>query len=276
MLTSGAAAQEDDLVGGAKPLLARGGAAGRAAAEAGERDAVARRYGSRAAAVRRGPEGAAATTARPSATPGARRRRRASSSTRPRRWRRRTTSRGTSPIPSSTICAARRSSRWGATKRRCASIASPSSRSVPTPEARMAKLWLARIYARRGYVVLADRVYESMLPPPPKFDEEVALNQADAHLLNKDWEGGARVLRRYLALDPKNVRGRQMLAWALEADGDLDGELGGAPQPGRRSSDRREPARLRTGARTRGQLPRRQPAVPRRAGRRRRAPTTRW
>ena len=71
----------------------------------------------------------------------------------------------------------------------------------------MKKLWLARIYARRGYVVLADRLYESMQPPPPKFDDEVALNQADAHLLNKDWEGGARVLRRYLALDPKNLRG---------------------------------------------------------------------
>ena len=43
--------------------------------------------------------------------------------------------------------------------------------------------------------------------------------------MNKDWEGGARVLKRYLSLDPKNVRGREMLAWALEADGDLKGEL---------------------------------------------------
>jgi tetratricopeptide (TPR) repeat protein len=95
----------------------------------------------------------------------------------------------------------------------------------PTPQDRMKKLWLARIYARRGYVVLADRIYDPMWPAAPKFDDEIALNQADAHLLNKDWEGGARVLRRYLALDPKNVRGREMLAWALEADGDLDGEL---------------------------------------------------
>ena len=93
------------------------------------------------------------------------------------------------------------------------------------PAGRMEKLWLARIYARRGYVVLADRLYESMLPPPPGRDTEVALNQADAHLLNKDWSGGARLLRRYLALEPKNVRAREMLAWALEAGGDLDGEL---------------------------------------------------
>jgi tetratricopeptide (TPR) repeat protein len=93
------------------------------------------------------------------------------------------------------------------------------------PKERMPKLWLARIYARRGYVVLAHRIYESMLPQPPKFDTEVALNQADAHMMNKDWTGGAAVLRRYLALDPKNVRGREMLAWALEASGDIVGEL---------------------------------------------------
>ena len=93
------------------------------------------------------------------------------------------------------------------------------------PTGRMEKLWLARIYARRGYVVLADRIYEGMLPPPPEFDAEVALNQADAHLINEEWAGGARVLRRYLALDPKSVRGREMLAWALEAGGDLEGEL---------------------------------------------------
>jgi len=95
----------------------------------------------------------------------------------------------------------------------------------PNPDDRMKKLWLARIYARRGYLVLSDRIYEPMWPAPPAFDPEIALNQADAHLLNKDWQGGAVILRRYLALDPKSVRGREMLAWALEADGDLDGEL---------------------------------------------------
>ena len=94
-----------------------------------------------------------------------------------------------------------------------------------TPTAKIEKLWLARIYARRGYVVLADRMYGAMLPPPPAFDTEVALNQADAHLINEDWTGGAAVLRRYLALDSKNVRAREMLGWALEAGGDLDGEL---------------------------------------------------
>ena len=65
-----------------------------------------------------------------------------------------------------------------------------------TPTDKMEKMWLARIYARRGYVVLADRLYESMLPAPPATDAEVALNQADAHLINEDWTGGAVVLRR--------------------------------------------------------------------------------
>ena len=95
----------------------------------------------------------------------------------------------------------------------------------PYPTDRMEKLWLARVYARRGRVDAADKIYEPMWTPAPRFDSEAALNQADAHLMNKDWEGGARVLRRYLERDPKNARGREMLAWALETTGDLDGEL---------------------------------------------------
>jgi Flp pilus assembly protein TadD len=93
------------------------------------------------------------------------------------------------------------------------------------PRERMPRLWLARIYARRGYYVLAHQLYETMWPPAPKVDTEVAINEADAHLMNEDWTGGVEVLRRYLDRDPKSVRGREMLAWALEAKGDLDGEL---------------------------------------------------
>jgi tetratricopeptide (TPR) repeat protein len=93
------------------------------------------------------------------------------------------------------------------------------------PKERMPKLWLARIYARRGYIVLADRIYDTMWPPAPKVDVEVAINQADAHLMHEDWNGGERVLKRFLEREPKNIRAREMLAWALEAKGDLDGEL---------------------------------------------------
>jgi tetratricopeptide (TPR) repeat protein len=93
------------------------------------------------------------------------------------------------------------------------------------PTDRMQRLWLGRIYARRGYVDLADGVYERLWPPAPGVDAEAASNQADAHLLNKDWDGAERILRRLLARDPKNIHAREMLAWALEAKGDLDGEL---------------------------------------------------
>jgi tetratricopeptide (TPR) repeat protein len=94
------------------------------------------------------------------------------------------------------------------------------------PTDRMGKLWLARIYARRGFYVRADRIYDPMWPvSPQQFDTEVGLNQADAHILNEDWEGAERVLGRYLSRDPKNMRGRELLAWTLEVKGDLDTEI---------------------------------------------------
>jgi tetratricopeptide (TPR) repeat protein len=93
------------------------------------------------------------------------------------------------------------------------------------PTDRMEKLWLARIYARRGFYVLADRIYDRMWPDAPSFDAEVGLNQADAHVMNEDWDGAIRVLGRYLSRDSGNIRGREMLAWALEVKGDLDAEL---------------------------------------------------
>ncbi len=93
------------------------------------------------------------------------------------------------------------------------------------PSDRMEKLWLARIYARRGFYVRADRIYDPMWPEAPRFDAEVGLNQADAHVMNEDWDGAIRVLGRYLSRDPGNIRAREMLAWALEVTGNLDAEL---------------------------------------------------
>jgi len=93
------------------------------------------------------------------------------------------------------------------------------------PTDRMEKLWLARIYARRGFYILADQIYDRMWPDAPAFDAEVGLNQADAHVMNEDWDGAIRVLGRYLSRDPANIRAREMLAWALEVKGDLDAEL---------------------------------------------------
>ena len=64
-----------------------------------------------------------------------------------------------------------------------------------------------------------------MWPEAPAFDAEVGLNQADAHVMNEDWDGAIRVLGRYLSRDPVNIRAREMLAWSLEVKGDLDAEL---------------------------------------------------
>jgi tetratricopeptide (TPR) repeat protein len=94
------------------------------------------------------------------------------------------------------------------------------------PLERMPRLWLARIHARRGELARADALYESLWPAdtaPP--DAEVALNHADAHLLAHDWAGAERLLRRFLARAPDHLRGRHMLAWALESRGDLAAEL---------------------------------------------------
>lgn len=104
------------------------------------------------------------------------------------------------------------------------------------PDDRLKKLWLGRIYARRGQLYRADEVYESLWPPAPKLDEEVALNHADAHLMHQDWAGGEEVLERMLARNPDHLRARKMLAWALEAQGKVDEEL-----PVRASIARDEP-----------------------------------
>ena len=126
----------------------------------------------------------------------------------------------------------------------------------PAPTDKMKKLWLARVYARRGYLVLADRLYESMEPPPPKFDSEVWLNHADAHLLNEDWKGAMKVLEKYLALDPKNLRAREMMAWAAGGGRRAQRRAGRASEPGDRLPDGGAPARLRSRARALDQLPR--------------------
>jgi tetratricopeptide (TPR) repeat protein len=93
------------------------------------------------------------------------------------------------------------------------------------PKSRMEVLWTARIYARRGELPRADAAYESLWPPPPAFDAEAAINQAEAHVLNRDWPGGQVVIERLLARDPKDLRARALLAFILELRGDIEHEL---------------------------------------------------
>ena len=109
--------------------------------------------------------------------------------------------------------------------RRRASTGSPSWRSATSrPSAWRSSGWRAstRVAATTCWPIAStNRCGRTR----PAFDAEVGLNQADAHVMNEDWDGAGRVLRRYLTRDPKNVRGREMLAWALEVKGDLDAEL---------------------------------------------------
>jgi len=93
------------------------------------------------------------------------------------------------------------------------------------PRDRMSKLWLARVYARRGELARADGVYQAMWPAAPAFDAEAAINQVEAHVLNRDWPGAQQVVERLLARDSRNLRARELLAFILEVRGDLDREL---------------------------------------------------
>jgi tetratricopeptide (TPR) repeat protein len=95
--------------------------------------------------------------------------------------------------------------------------------SAPTD--RLSRLWLARVYARRGELARADGIYESMWPVAPAFDAEAAINQVEAHALNRDWPGAQEIVERLLARDSRNLRARELLAFILEVRGDLDREL---------------------------------------------------
>jgi tetratricopeptide (TPR) repeat protein len=102
-----------------------------------------------------------------------------------------------------------------------------AEREIGSSAERMSLLWLARIYARRGELDRAVKVYRSLdkrrYGEPP--DEEVALNMAEAHFMAKDWAGAEKVLRDFLAEAPRHRRAREMLAWSLEAQGRLDEEV---------------------------------------------------
>jgi tetratricopeptide (TPR) repeat protein len=95
----------------------------------------------------------------------------------------------------------------------------------PAPAERMPRLWLARIHARRGDIDRADALYVSLLPYSGEPDAEVSLSRAEAHILAGDWATAEKVLRDFLDQEPRHLRGRDMLAWVLEARGELAEEL---------------------------------------------------
>lgn len=95
-----------------------------------------------------------------------------------------------------------------------------------TPPSRQSRLWLARVYARRGELARADLLYRSLTPPVDQpVDVEVSLDHAESHVLARNWRGAQQILRELLARAPSNRPARELLASSLEATGDLAEEL---------------------------------------------------
>lgn len=92
------------------------------------------------------------------------------------------------------------------------------------PTERRHVLWLARIHALRGDVDGALTLYASELARGNTVDSnlEVALLRIEAHALGKRWADAERELRALLRDHSDHQRGREMLAWVLEARGKLD------------------------------------------------------
>ncbi len=92
------------------------------------------------------------------------------------------------------------------------------------PHTRLQQLWRARIEGRLGRTNSANDIYERLIAELPA-DAEAAFALAELHASTKNWIAAERAIRRYLANDPHHPHARAMLAWFLEARGDLEGEL---------------------------------------------------
>jgi len=88
------------------------------------------------------------------------------------------------------------------------------------PQARIEKLWVARIYGRLGERAKADAIYDAL-----GADAEAVLAQAEMHATAKEWPAAERAVRRLLAVEPKHARANGMLAWILEAQGNVADEI---------------------------------------------------
>jgi tetratricopeptide (TPR) repeat protein len=96
------------------------------------------------------------------------------------------------------------------------------------PQDRRAVLWLARVAALRGDLDGALTMYMELVPMDRNSAEyaEVMLYIVEAHILSKDWATAERLLRAFRRDQPGHGRGREMMAWVLDARGKLDEELG--------------------------------------------------
>jgi tetratricopeptide (TPR) repeat protein len=93
-------------------------------------------------------------------------------------------------------------------------------REIGNPKARIEKLWVARIYGRLGERAKADAIYDAL-----GADAEAALAQAEMHATMKEWSAAERAVRRLLTASPSHTRANAMLAWILEAQGNVGDEV---------------------------------------------------
>jgi len=93
-----------------------------------------------------------------------------------------------------------------------------------TPPSRIEKLWLARIESRLGDRATANAIYMKLIAAAPA-DAEIALAQVELHAAAADWPAAETSVRRFLALAPHNTRALEMLAWILEAQGEVAKEF---------------------------------------------------
>ncbi|MGE5186162.1 MAG: tetratricopeptide repeat protein [Acidobacteriota bacterium] len=92
------------------------------------------------------------------------------------------------------------------------------------PTGRMERLWVAKIDARFGDRKSADAIYDTLARENPG-DSEAVFAQTEMHAAAHEWEAADHVIRRYLARDPQNARGRALLAWTEEARGTIASEV---------------------------------------------------
>jgi tetratricopeptide (TPR) repeat protein len=97
----------------------------------------------------------------------------------------------------------------------------------PTPTDRRDVIWLGRIYAVRGQTDKAEALYSRQLirDTSRQAHTEIVMYLVEAHILANDWGGAQKILEEYLRYWPDYARGREMLAWVLEARGDIEREL---------------------------------------------------
>lgn len=93
------------------------------------------------------------------------------------------------------------------------------------PIDRRGTMWLARIAALRGDLTASLALYATVTRDDNAQDAEVALSEVEAYILSHDWRGAEIRLRAFLKAQPDHARGLAMLAWVLDARGQVDEAL---------------------------------------------------